>query len=828
MQTAAGAWQAFTSSAATALSKAPSGAAAAAPLSASGLSGLPQLGAAGLAELAGAHLLSKAEEAMQARHLERFWAHFRVGPLPVAELELVLPKALAELCDALAAHLRLLAALTQQLSAGARTSPAAAEVQGTGLLGLTTRYRRAVGVLFAMAAPVSLPDMLERYYAERLAEYAAAVRRRPGSCRDSSDSDSCERDSDDENPNIGSGSAAAKRGSRGAADSAAWRQRVQTTAAALQQLGMQAASEAACSAAVCGAVRRHLARRMRGASARSVLPAAQAFLGAVPLPYLGLVLARADDAAGALAQWGARLRFFVYKAIGGLRISQLFDLVVDYPESRPALQDVAVCLRHTSLHGVFTARFRAAIQQRLLHAGAATSDIIAQYVATIRALRDVDPSGVLLEAVGDPIKAYLRGRRDTIRCIVASLTDDAQSGGAGAGESLFDELARPADAEGEGSDAEYEGDELAAAAAAAAWQPDPVDVDARRPARARRSADIISMLVAIYGSKELFIAEYRVMLADKLLAKADYDCSREVRTLELLKLRFGDANLHNCEVMLKDLADSKRLNGGIHALPAAATSPLRRSPRRRDRRAATAPPPGNLSATILSSLFWPPIQEEKLALPPRVQAQMDAYAARYYILKAPRRLVWRPHLGSVDLVLTVGSRRLELTVTPLQAALLLPFQEKAEWRAQALSERVGIPPAMLRRRALFWVNQGVLRELRDGAGRTLYCRADALAPPPRRSGPGDAAVDMDDAEAEPADAAGQLQQEMAVYEQFVMGMLANFDGLPLERIHNMLKMFVSEPPYDKSAEQLAAFLGGLVADEKLVLEGSLYKRRAAA
>ena len=60
-----------------------------------------------------------------------------------------------------------------------------------------------------------------------------------------------------------------------------------------------------------------------------------------------------------------------------------------------------------------------------------------------------------------------------------------------------------------GSDAEYEGDELAAAAAAAAWQPDPVDVDARRPARARRSADIISMLVAIYGSKELFISEYR-------------------------------------------------------------------------------------------------------------------------------------------------------------------------------------------------------------------------------------------------------------------------------------------------------------------------------
>lgn len=54
------------------------------------------------------------------------------------------------------------------------------------------------------------------------------------------------------------------------------------------------------------------------------------------------------------------------------------------------------------------------------------------------------------------------------------------------------------------------------------------------------------------------------------------------------------------QVMLKDLADSKRLNGGIHALPAQATSPLRR-----DRRAAA---PGSLSATILSGLFWPAVQ----------------------------------------------------------------------------------------------------------------------------------------------------------------------------------------------------------------------------
>jgi anaphase-promoting complex subunit 2 len=69
-------------------------------------------------------------------------------------------------------------------------------------------------------------------------------------------------------------------------------------------------------------------------------------------------------------------------------------------------------------------------------------------------------------------------------------------------------------------------------------------------------------------------------------------------------------------------------------------------------------------------------------------------------------------------------------------------------------------------------------------------------------------------------------QDMAVCEQYVMGMLTNVEGgLALDRIHNMLKMFMVDPPYDKSAEDLAAFLRGLVADEKLAFIGGVFKKR---
>ena len=52
----------------------------------------------------------------------------------------------------------------------------------------------------------------------------------------------------------------------------------------------------------------------------------------------------------------------------------------------------------------------------------------------------------------------------------------------------------------------------------------------------------------------------RCMLAEKLLSKGDYDCDQEIRTLELLKLRFGEANLLNCEVRPAPLAPAVSLS----------------------------------------------------------------------------------------------------------------------------------------------------------------------------------------------------------------------------------------------------------------------------
>eukprot|EP00242_Pyramimonas_sp_CCMP2087_P015112 CAMPEP_0198219854 /NCGR_PEP_ID=MMETSP1445-20131203/76515_1 /TAXON_ID=36898 /ORGANISM="Pyramimonas sp., Strain CCMP2087" /LENGTH=55 /DNA_ID=CAMNT_0043897419 /DNA_START=15 /DNA_END=182 /DNA_ORIENTATION=+ len=52
--------------------------------------------------------------------------------------------------------------------------------------------------------------------------------------------------------------------------------------------------------------------------------------------------------------------------------------------------------------------------------------------------------------------------------------------------------------------------------------------------------------------------------------------------------------------------------------------------------------------------------------------------------------------------------------------------------------------------------------------------------------------------------------------------------MPLIRIHKMLKMCVQDNMYDKTEAQLESFLSKLVSEEKLILEGGVYRRKINA
>lgn len=209
----------------------------------------------------------------------------------------------------------------------------------------------------------------------------------------------------------------------------------------------------------------------------------------------------------------------MYTNYAHIRIKRLFDIVIDFPDSKSAIEDLKVCLSKTNLRSNVIKSLKQSIEQRLLHPGVNTSDILTAYVSAIKALMCLDPTGVMMENICEPLKKYLRNRDDTVKCIVRNLTEDEESS-----NDLMEEFCKDLYS--------YEGaiDMIDSNTAALIqnenkqskvkawrlWLPDPIDTPADASNDSSKS-NIISMLVNIYGSKDMFVNEYKTLLGDRLL-----------------------------------------------------------------------------------------------------------------------------------------------------------------------------------------------------------------------------------------------------------------------------------------------------------------------
>uniref|UniRef100_A0A669Q588 Anaphase-promoting complex subunit 2 n=1 Tax=Phasianus colchicus TaxID=9054 RepID=A0A669Q588_PHACC len=523
-------------------------------------------------------------------------------------------------------------------------------------------------------------------------------------------------------------------------------------------------------------IKERMERRCRGEYEHSFLNEFQEWIEKV-LGWLSRVFLQdgplahpSAEASSTLKRWRCHVQRFFYRIYASMLIEELFSIIRDFPESKPAVEDLKFCLERTNLRQQLLSSLKSALEIRLLHPGVNTSDIITLYISAIKALRELDPSMVILEVACEPIRKYLRTREDTVRQIVAGLTGDAEGSG---------DLAN----------------ELSKADPAARW----------KSSSKRRSSDIISLLVSIYGSKDLFINEYRTLLADRLLHQFNYSAEREIRNVELLKLRFGEAQMHYCEVMLKDMADSRRINANIRD--------------EEEKLPEEERPPFSLVAVILSSEFWPPLKEEKLELPEQVKEAMEAYSKKYEKLKAMRTLNWKYHLGLVSLDVELADRTLSLSVSPVHAAIILHFQTKSTWTLAELSEVLKVPVTSLKRKMTLWLQQGVLREEPPGT-------FTVIEEEQKDQGEKVVLIDSDEeGDSAMASQADQKEEELQLFWTYIQAMLTNLESLSLERIHSMLKMFVMTGPVvtEIDIQELQGFLQKKVRDQQLIYSGGVYR-----
>ncbi|KAL1740891.1 hypothetical protein HDZ31DRAFT_46560 [Schizophyllum fasciatum] len=486
-----------------------------------------------------------------------------------------------------------------------------------------------------------------------------------------------------------------------------------------------------------------------------------------------------EDARAKMQGVASRFDFHINKVLCNLRIKEIFDIIIAYPDSMGALNDLRSIVVRVDGRAALIAALRRANRKRLLHPGADTTLILAQYVATIRCLRVIDQQGVLLFKVADPIRRYLRERPDTIRCIVANLVGDEDGG-----DTLVEnEPIQPLH--------QVEIDDYMDPA----WEPEPND--AGPEFRTNKPSDVISTLVSIYDSKDLFVKELQVLLAQRLLAINNDDSERldkERRNIEILKIRFGEAPLQVCEVMMKDMSDSRRTDSHVQSQKKSLVHP-----------------------TIISSHFWPPLGASDIVMPGQFKEMQDSYSEEFCIFKPDKKLKWLPHLGTVDIELELQDRRVEAKVPPLEAAFIELFSTKGKhyvslniWTIDELIDGVGKVDRIAALKALTtWVDLGVLKEDTENTFRLLEV-AEEKTTTERET----RTVIAADEPAPISSVQHQQAEQMRVYWKFIEGMLTNLGSLSVDRIQSMLKF---APGYDQTIDQLAAFMDA-ARREGLVVE----------
>ena len=337
------------------------------------------------------------------------------------------------------------------------------------------------------------------------------------------------------------------------------------------------------------------------------------------------------------------------------------------------------------------------------------------------------------------------------------------------------------------------------------WVPDPVD--ATPEFRRSKGLDVVGSLVSLWESKEVWIKEVQNVLSTRFLHDPTYDFNREVRTVELIKLRFGTGATQALDVMLKDMSDSKRVDNVINE----------------QMQLLAEQPEVELHVKILSRFFWAnTLKKDSFRIPDSVQRVMEIYQRGFETLKKKRKLDWVPEHGTVEVELELQDRVIAIDdATPAQAAVIDTFNtddhDHFTSTLDTVVRQLGMEPAMARAALAFWVDKGVLRERPAGVYSVIECVTDD-DPTPEGVSPAHVQTEPQMLDL-PVDEE-KLQQRMVV-QQFIVGMLTNGGPMPSDRIMMMLGMLVPGG-FSWNHEELREFLTTMKDQGRLKIVGGAW------
>lgn len=395
------------------------------------------------------------------------------------------------------------------------------------------------------------------------------------------------------------------------------------------------------------------------------------------------------------------------------KTDNFFDIITNYPESQNTLKDMKICLDNC-IQNYFIHSVKEQISKKLLTPGVATPLIIEIFIRIIKITKFLDPSSFLLEIISEPIKQYLRNRKDTLRCIITNILSEDDI-------SIKDDLGKQYiksnknilnrekdDYDNLSSDEDEE--------AAENWEPMPLS-EHNNMLNKTKSSDIISTLVNIFGSPEKFIEQYKRMLAERSVSDSNFSLDNEIKNLELLKLKFGETLLQGCDIIIKDVKDSIKINSAINEKMKKSSLNINNTE-------------FEMNCLIINKNFWPFKNDQIYEIDELdntikydmflkyLKDKFDNHKKCYSSIKFSRTLNYYSNIGYVDLNLTFDNGTFLFRVSPLSALIINLFDENntvnfEKYTIDYIADKLKCTNNDVKKKINFFINKGVLSEFNN-------------------------------------------------------------------------------------------------------------------
>ena len=388
-----------------------------------------------------------------------------------------------------------------------------------------------------------------------------------------------------------------------------------------------------------------------------------------------------------------------------IKIEKFFDIISQFPDSSPTLLDIKYCINSYD-PSLFVNSIKSQLSSRLLTPGISTRLIIEIFIRIIKIMKAIEPGSYMLSSISEPIKSYLRMRKDTMQWIITTILSEDDS-------NILEDMSKAYVRNVKSYDLDY----LSSDEEPENWEPtygDAADFKSK-------STDIISVLVNIFGSPEKFMEQYKRMLSERRITDDNFSLENEIKNLELLKLKFGENLLQSCDVIIKDIKDSMKLN-------------------------STDIKDVLINCLVINKNYWPFINNNSFeinniepqidttsGLPltaydnflQEIRKHIDYYKTQFTKKKFCRNLSLYSNVGYANMTLTFRNGEFTFVVSPLSGFIIKMFDKEnkamfPKYTIDYIAEKLKADADDVKKKINFWVTKGVLKEILDNEGNVQY------------------------------------------------------------------------------------------------------------